>query len=149
MGTVQLGGAVTVYTDAATNDDQRGVHALRQATAPVAWTSRYLRAAATVDFVSALAAGFVAYEIRFDRHGYASAAYLALSALLPVLWIASVALAGGYDQRFIGVGTLAHHSLRCACSAAISGLRRSFSRQRERVGPIAPIGISSAALISS
>jgi len=105
VGTVQLGGAVTVYTDAATNDDQRGVHALRQATAPVAWTSRYLRAAATVDFVSALAAGFVAYEIRFDRHGYASAAYLALSALLPVLWIASVALAGGYDQRFIGVGS--------------------------------------------
>ena len=73
--------------------------------APAVWTSHYRRAAAGVDFVSALAAGFLAFEVRFDSQGSQPAEYLALSALLPVLWIASVALAGGYDPRFIGLGS--------------------------------------------
>ncbi|MGP7997896.1 MAG: sugar transferase [Streptosporangiaceae bacterium] len=94
-----------MYTNAATNEEQRGIRALRPAVAPVAWTSRYLRVAAAADFAAALAAGFVAYEIRFDSQGYAPEVYLALTGLLPVLWVASVALAGGYDQRFIGVGS--------------------------------------------
>ena len=55
--------------------------------------------------MSALAAGFLAFEVRFDSQGSQPAEYLALSALLPVLWIASVALAGGYDPRFIGLGS--------------------------------------------
>ena len=61
--------------------------------------------AAGLDFLCALAAGFLAYKIRFDRPGYLSAEYLLLSATLPVLWTASIALAGGYDSRFIGVGS--------------------------------------------
>ena len=73
--------------------------------APAVWTSHYRRAAAGADFVSALAAGFLAFEVRFDSQGSQPAEYLALSALLPVLWIASVALAGGYDPRFIGLGS--------------------------------------------
>ncbi len=73
--------------------------------APVVWTANYRRAAAGLDVISALAAGFIAFEVRFDRQGSRPAEYLALSALLPVLWIASVALAGGYDPRFIGVGS--------------------------------------------
>ena len=68
------------------------------------WTSNYLLTAAGLDFLSALMAGFLAYEIRFDRQGYLSAEYLLLSATLPFLWTASIALAGGYDSRFIGVG---------------------------------------------
>ena len=62
-------------------------------------------AAAGLDFLCALAAGFLAYKIRFDRPGHLSAEYLLLSTTLPVLWIASIALAGGYDSRFIGVGS--------------------------------------------
>ena len=73
--------------------------------APAVWTSHYRRAAAGADFVSALAAGFLAFEVRFDSQDSQPAEYLALSALLPVLWIASVALAGGYDPRFIGLGS--------------------------------------------
>ena len=73
--------------------------------APAVWTSHYRLAAAGADFVSALAAGFLAFEVRFDSQGSQPAEYLALSALLPVLWIASVALAGGYDPRFIGLGS--------------------------------------------
>ena len=75
------------------------------ATNPATWTSYYLRAAAGLDCLSALAAGFLGFEIRFGGHGYQSVVYLAVSTLLPVLWIASVALAGGYDARLIGVGS--------------------------------------------
>ncbi len=81
------------------------------------WTSHYRRAAAGADFVSALAAGFLAFEVRFDSRGSQPAEYLALSALLPVLWIASVALAGGYDPRFIGLGS---DEFRRVLNAAVS-----------------------------
>ena len=62
-------------------------------------------AAAGLDFLCALAAGFLAYEIRFDSAGHRLTEYLVLSGALAVLWTASVALAGGYDPRFIGVGS--------------------------------------------
>ena len=65
----------------------------------------YRLKAASLDFLCALAAGFLAYEIRFDRPGYLSGEYLLLSTTLPLLWTASIALAGGYDSRFIGVGS--------------------------------------------
>ncbi len=56
------------------------------------------------DACCALATGLLAFAIRFDTrigNGY----YLSVSLLLPVLWLGVVALAGGYDSRFIGVGT--------------------------------------------
>ncbi len=72
---------------------------------PAAWTSAYRRRAVVADFSCAVAAGLLAYEIRFDAQAYQSGVYLAFTVLLPVLWTASVALAGGYDPRFIGVGS--------------------------------------------
>jgi exopolysaccharide biosynthesis polyprenyl glycosylphosphotransferase len=57
------------------------------------------------DCLCAVAAGAIAYELRFDATSYRSAMYLAFTALLPILWIGSLALAGGYDPRFIGVGS--------------------------------------------
>lgn len=68
--------------------------------------SGYIRLARLADCVCSLAAGLLAYEARFfDEHGHAAAAYLAISVILPLFWLLSVALAGGYDSRFIGVGT--------------------------------------------
>jgi exopolysaccharide biosynthesis polyprenyl glycosylphosphotransferase len=64
-----------------------------------------MRRTRVIDCGCALAAGLLAFEVRFDGHGHAAAAYLALSLSLPLLWLASVALAGGYDSRFIGVGS--------------------------------------------
>jgi exopolysaccharide biosynthesis polyprenyl glycosylphosphotransferase len=57
------------------------------------------------DSACALAAGLLAFQIRFDGRGHAAAEYFALSLGLPLLWLACVALAGGYDSRFIGVGS--------------------------------------------
>jgi exopolysaccharide biosynthesis polyprenyl glycosylphosphotransferase len=72
---------------------------------PAAWMAAYTRRARLGDFACALAAGLLAFEIRFDSRGQGPAAYLALSLALPLLWLLSVALAGGYDSRFIGVGS--------------------------------------------
>jgi exopolysaccharide biosynthesis polyprenyl glycosylphosphotransferase len=46
---------------------------------------------------------FVAAQIRFGSD--VTSTYLALSLTLPLLWIAAISLAGGYDVRFIGTGS--------------------------------------------
>jgi exopolysaccharide biosynthesis polyprenyl glycosylphosphotransferase len=70
-----------------------------------AWTSSYLRGAALADWACALAAGAVAAEVRFGGHGYLPLTYVGLTCGLPVAWWMSVLLAGGYDTRFIGLGS--------------------------------------------
>ena len=87
----------------ATNAHWRGLSAVAQD--PASWTSGYLGRARLVDGVCALAAGLLAFKTRFNSPHYAPVPYLALSLCLPLLWLIIVALAGGYDSRFIGVGT--------------------------------------------
>jgi exopolysaccharide biosynthesis polyprenyl glycosylphosphotransferase len=69
------------------------------------WTSSYLRQAVAADGICGLAAGLLAYEVRFDTRDHRAVVYLLLSLALPLLWLAAVGLAGGYDSRFIGVGS--------------------------------------------
>ena len=69
------------------------------------WTARYLRLAGVADACCALAAGLLAFQIRFDDSGHEPGGYLALSLAMPIVWICTVVLAGAYDPRFIGVGT--------------------------------------------
>jgi exopolysaccharide biosynthesis polyprenyl glycosylphosphotransferase len=88
---------------AAVHAYRRGVKAAAQDSA--SWMSGYMRWARAIDGACALAAGLLAFQIRFGRPRYAPAPYLAISLALPLLWLVIVALAGGYDSRFIGVGT--------------------------------------------
>jgi exopolysaccharide biosynthesis polyprenyl glycosylphosphotransferase len=69
------------------------------------WTNGYLRQAVVADSICGLAAGLLAFQIRFDNAPFGAGHYLLLSLALPVLWVIAVGLAGGYDSRFIGVGT--------------------------------------------
>jgi exopolysaccharide biosynthesis polyprenyl glycosylphosphotransferase len=69
------------------------------------WTSAYRRRTTAADCASALAAGVLASGFRFASAGHVPATYLVCTGLLPVLWWASVALAGGYDPRFVGLGS--------------------------------------------
>jgi exopolysaccharide biosynthesis polyprenyl glycosylphosphotransferase len=69
------------------------------------WTSGYLRQAMAADAICGLAAGLLAFEIRFDNQNHSAPFYLMLSLGLPLLWLCAVGLAGGYDSRFIGVGS--------------------------------------------
>jgi exopolysaccharide biosynthesis polyprenyl glycosylphosphotransferase len=68
------------------------------------WTGAYLRRVALADASCALAAGMLAFQVRFgDVHG--SAAYFWVGMSLPVCWLIALALGGAYDARFIGVGS--------------------------------------------
>jgi exopolysaccharide biosynthesis polyprenyl glycosylphosphotransferase len=65
----------------------------------------YIRNACAADGLCGLAAGVLAYVIRFSSPTDRPAAYLAISLVMPIGWLLAVLLAGGYDSRFIGVGT--------------------------------------------
>jgi exopolysaccharide biosynthesis polyprenyl glycosylphosphotransferase len=88
-----------------TTERQRAEHAGSAAAIGVAWTSTYKRTAALLDCLCAFVAALVALEVRFDAHGGIPVGYFAFSAAMPLLWLVSVAVAGGYDPRFIGVGS--------------------------------------------
>ena len=67
------------------------------------WTKDYLRLAAGVDISCAVVGVFAAALLRFGNH--VTRIYIVLTLLLPVLWIVALWLAGGYDARFIGIGS--------------------------------------------
>ena len=72
---------------------------------PAAWLRRYLRAVLTVDGACALAGGLAALLIRFKDPVPGRVPYVIFTLSLPILWCLSVALAGGYDERIVGVGS--------------------------------------------
>ena len=71
----------------------------------VTWTRSYLRRAVLTDGVCSLVAGGLALYLRFMGQGHLPLSCLAFTVALPGLWCGSVALAGGYDARFFGVGS--------------------------------------------
>jgi exopolysaccharide biosynthesis polyprenyl glycosylphosphotransferase len=75
------------------------------ARSPATWLSRYLHEAAVADASCALAGGLLAFSVRFDNQPRPPGLYLALSLSLPLLWVLMLALCGGYDSRFVGVGS--------------------------------------------
>jgi exopolysaccharide biosynthesis polyprenyl glycosylphosphotransferase len=93
-------------SDSVITTDRRGTeHAGRAAAFRATWTSTYLRRAALLDCLCSLAAGLIALDARFDTDGGFPLEYFAFTVALPFLWLGSVAVAGGYDPRFIGVGS--------------------------------------------
>lgn len=63
----------------------------------------YVRQVAIWDFAAAVAAAVVAVEVRFGAHP--SNRYLTLSLALPLLWVLAVSVFGGYERRFLGIGS--------------------------------------------
>lgn len=88
-------------TIAASHKHGGGIAASRGET----WQAGYVRSARLVDTVCALIAGTLAVWVRFGRPDYRPTEYLALSLTLPLFWLIAVALSGGYDARFFGVGS--------------------------------------------
>lgn len=80
---------------------------LRQATrlTPQVWKRRYVQRAFVFDLLCALVAGALALEVRFSGWHQEPLVYLVLTAALPVLWCACLALADAYDTRYIGMGS--------------------------------------------
>ena len=69
-----------------------------------AWVASYLRTIVAADGICAFAAGLLALVGRFSHWASLPREYLIFTAILPVLWWTSVALARGYDARLIGTG---------------------------------------------
>ena len=67
------------------------------------WAKEYLRKAAVIDLGCAVLGVFTAVQACFGND--VKVTYVALSLALPVLWIAALWLAGGYDVRFVGTGS--------------------------------------------
>jgi exopolysaccharide biosynthesis polyprenyl glycosylphosphotransferase len=67
------------------------------------WERDYLRRAALADFGCGILGVFAAGQLRFGSG--ITGAYIALSLALPLVWLAAIWLAGGYDARFIGTGS--------------------------------------------
>ncbi len=68
-----------------------------------AWAKGYLRKAAVVDLGCGVLGVFAAVQLRFGNH--VTVTYVVLSLALPLLWIGSLWIAGGYDVRFVGTGS--------------------------------------------
>jgi len=68
------------------------------------WTVIYQRKAMAADGLCALLAGLLAYCVRLGDLSSARM-YLLASCLLPIGWLAILAMVDGYDSRFIGVGS--------------------------------------------
>jgi exopolysaccharide biosynthesis polyprenyl glycosylphosphotransferase len=75
----------------------------RSARRPSTWAKDYLRRAAVVDLGCATAGVLMAVQLRFGNG--VTGTYVFLSLILPVLWVAALWLAGGYDVRFVGTGS--------------------------------------------
>lgn len=83
----------------ATHPERAGTHP-----SAAVWTGRYLHHAMAADAGAALLAGLIALSSRFHGHLHVPVAYQACTACLPVIWLACVALGGGYEPRLVGTG---------------------------------------------
>ncbi|MCW2902785.1 MAG: exopolysaccharide biosynthesis polyprenyl glycosylphosphotransferase [Streptosporangiaceae bacterium] len=73
---------------------------------PTPWTAWYVRCAICVDFLSVLAAGLIAFGIRFPGAPSSySAPYIPLTVSLPFLWLMMLGMCRAYEPRLIGVGS--------------------------------------------
>ncbi len=69
------------------------------------WQGNYIYSVLLVDSLCAIAADALAAQARFTYPAYRPTTYLTVTLTMPLLWVGAVALSGGYDSRFFGVGS--------------------------------------------
>ena len=94
-----------------------GLHARLDVSGNAVWLRSYLRRVAIADCVCALMAGALAVGLRFTANGEIPPAYFVFTCALPFLWVVALVLAGGYEARFVGVGS---DEFRRVLNAAVS-----------------------------
>ena len=67
------------------------------------WTHHYVASLVAIDALAATIASVLAYQVRFPAAEVAG--YLILTMLMPVLWVAMVALLDCYEPRVLGLGS--------------------------------------------
>ncbi|TDC74337.1 sugar transferase [Actinomadura sp. 7K507] len=69
------------------------------------WSGSYRRLAVFLDFISMLMAGVIAFVLRFPGvPTELNAPYVALTVVLPVVWLPTLMLCRAYQPRYVGVG---------------------------------------------
>ncbi|MFC4050275.1 sugar transferase [Actinomadura syzygii] len=69
------------------------------------WSGSYRRVAGYLDFLSMLAAGVIAFVLRFPGVPTdLNAPYVALTVALPIVWVPTLMLCRAYQPRYVGVG---------------------------------------------
>ncbi|TDC55976.1 sugar transferase [Actinomadura sp. KC345] len=69
------------------------------------WSGSYRRLARFLDFISMLMAGVIAFVLRFPGvPTELNAPYVALTVVLPVVWLPTLMLCRAYQPRYVGVG---------------------------------------------
>ncbi len=109
----------------------------------LSWQARYVRTTVCADAASMLLAATLAWDIRFLSPSYRPESYQAISLALPVLWVVTLWLCGGYDVRFIGVGADEFRKMcnGCVCftaGIAIASYVTKFDLAREYVAITLP-----------
>src|SRR5687768_11957124 len=86
------------------------------------WERGYVAAVIAIDAATALAAAAVAYVGRFGDNltSHDQWGYLALTASLPVLWLAAMSVARAYEPRFLTVGYEEYRRVLIAAVAVIA-----------------------------
>jgi exopolysaccharide biosynthesis polyprenyl glycosylphosphotransferase len=85
--------------------DQNHKYVISRSRSIVSWQRKYKCSALLADGLCGLAADALAAQLRFTYPGYRPTNYLAITLTMPLLWLGAVALSGGYDSRFFGVGS--------------------------------------------
>jgi exopolysaccharide biosynthesis polyprenyl glycosylphosphotransferase len=108
------------------------------------WPASYIRQAALIDILCALAAGLLAAQIWFGGVGDAQFRYLIFTGALPFMWWAALLLAGGYDARLIGSGSdefrrVLNAALSLAGAVAVVSYAGKLGIARSYVGIALPV----------
>jgi exopolysaccharide biosynthesis polyprenyl glycosylphosphotransferase len=99
------------------------VHTGRFLPTPSVWQINYLCVAVLADGACALLGSLIALIGRFDGRAQVPQLYVATTFGIPVLWVASIALVGGYDGCFIGGGSEEYrrvHNAAVSLTAAVA-----------------------------
>ncbi len=115
------------------------------------WTRPYVAGLVVLDLLAAAAAAFGGTVVRFRDSVWAPEAvpYLHLSLLLPVVWVAFVWLGGGYERRFLGIGTEEYRRISVAgvflaASLAISAYAVAFDLSRWYALAVPPLIVAAS-----
>ena len=86
------------------------------------WERSYIAATIAIDAGAALVAAATAYVVRFSDHlaSHHLWGYIALSATLPILWLAAMWVARAYEPRFLTVGYEEFRRVLIAAAAVIA-----------------------------
>ena len=119
-----MGGRVTALDLGVADDAVGAVVPPAAHAAPLArhWQRQYRRGVIVADAAVALLAGWLAFLARFGDVAGSNQEYLFASILLPLGWIAAVALARAYETRFLFVGPDEYQRILLAAVSVIAAV---------------------------